>query len=213
MTARAYAIADRSGARRAVSDRLPAALRVYRLLSAAAAPLSPLLLAIAPQPRQGTSATGSASGAAKREFSAARRAAGLAARGQRRRTGERAAADRRIAARDIAMLVTTGTVTSGEPGRAAAAARRHPSIRAARRAALRAAFPRPLAAGPGAVRRIRPVAEPDHRSRARGVPMILVNGRLSESSFRRWHYLPAPIVNLLQRFDLCLARTPPTPSG
>jgi 3-deoxy-D-manno-octulosonic-acid transferase len=42
----------------------------------------------------------------------------------------------------------------------------------------------------------------------RGVPMILVNGRLSENSFRRWRYLPAAIVNLLRRLDLCLARTP-----
>ena len=38
--------------------------------------------------------------------------------------------------------------------------------------------------------------------------MILVNGRLSERSFRRWRYLPNTIVNLLRRFDLCLARTP-----
>jgi len=43
---------------------------------------------------------------------------------------------------------------------------------------------------------------------ARHVPMILINGRLSERSFQRWRYLPNTIVNLLQRFDLCLARTP-----
>jgi 3-deoxy-D-manno-octulosonic-acid transferase len=42
----------------------------------------------------------------------------------------------------------------------------------------------------------------------RNVPMILVNGRLSENSFRRWRYLPDTIVNLLRRFDLCLAGTP-----
>jgi 3-deoxy-D-manno-octulosonic-acid transferase len=42
----------------------------------------------------------------------------------------------------------------------------------------------------------------------RGVPMILINGRLSENSFRRWRYLPGTIVNLLRRLDLCLARTP-----
>ena len=40
------------------------------------------------------------------------------------------------------------------------------------------------------------------------MPLILVNGRLSERSFRRWRYLPASIGDLLQRFDLCLARTP-----
>jgi len=38
--------------------------------------------------------------------------------------------------------------------------------------------------------------------------MILVNGRLSENSFRRWRYVPASIGNLLGRLDLCLARTP-----
>ena len=38
--------------------------------------------------------------------------------------------------------------------------------------------------------------------------MILVNGRLSERSLRRWRYLPSAIVNLLRRLDLCLARTP-----
>jgi len=42
----------------------------------------------------------------------------------------------------------------------------------------------------------------------RSVPMILVNGRLSENSFRRWRLLPKTIVNLLQRLDLCLAGTP-----
>jgi 3-deoxy-D-manno-octulosonic-acid transferase len=42
----------------------------------------------------------------------------------------------------------------------------------------------------------------------RNVPMILINGRLSENSFRRWRYLPTTIGNLLRRFDLCLAGTP-----
>jgi 3-deoxy-D-manno-octulosonic-acid transferase len=42
----------------------------------------------------------------------------------------------------------------------------------------------------------------------RDVPMVLVNGRLSENSFRRWNRLPTAIVNLLERFELCLARTP-----
>ena len=38
--------------------------------------------------------------------------------------------------------------------------------------------------------------------------MILVNGRLSENSFRRWRYFPVTIGNLMRRLDLCLARTP-----
>jgi 3-deoxy-D-manno-octulosonic-acid transferase len=42
----------------------------------------------------------------------------------------------------------------------------------------------------------------------RSTPLILVNGRLSESSFRRWRRFPHTIGPLLQRFDLCLARAP-----
>jgi 3-deoxy-D-manno-octulosonic-acid transferase len=45
-------------------------------------------------------------------------------------------------------------------------------------------------------------------SAARGVPLILVNGRLSESSFRRWRRFPRTISALLDRFDMCLARMP-----
>ena len=71
----------------------------------------------------------------------------------------------RIRARDITVLVTSGTVTVGRAGRAAAAAGRDPSVRAARRAAVRRALPRSLAARSRAVRRIRSVAEPDHGER------------------------------------------------
>jgi len=41
----------------------------------------------------------------------------------------------------------------------------------------------------------------------RGIPMILVNGRVSERSFSRWRMLPGVIAALLQRFDLCLAQS------
>jgi len=43
----------------------------------------------------------------------------------------------------------------------------------------------------------------------RKVPIVLVNARLSERSFRRWQKVPGSIGHLLARFDLCLARTPP----
>lgn len=43
----------------------------------------------------------------------------------------------------------------------------------------------------------------------RNVPLILVNGRLSERSFTRWRYLPATISALLSRFDLCLTQSEP----
>jgi 3-deoxy-D-manno-octulosonic-acid transferase len=45
-------------------------------------------------------------------------------------------------------------------------------------------------------------------SAARSIPLILVNARLSERSFRRWRRFPRTIGSLLQRFDLCLARAP-----
>jgi len=41
----------------------------------------------------------------------------------------------------------------------------------------------------------------------RAVPLILVNGRLSERSYARWHRLPRTIATLLARFDLCLAQS------
>ena len=37
--------------------------------------------------------------------------------------------------------------------------------------------------------------------------MILVNGRLSERSFKRWRLLPGTIAALLRCFDLCLAQS------
>jgi 3-deoxy-D-manno-octulosonic-acid transferase len=41
----------------------------------------------------------------------------------------------------------------------------------------------------------------------RTVPMILLNGRVSERSFSRWRLQPGVIAALLQRFDLCLAQS------
>src|SRR5258708_4623285 len=45
----------------------------------------------------------------------------------------------------------------------------------------------------------------------RAIPMIPVNGRMSERSFRRWRHFPRTIEALLTRFDLCLVRTPDDP--
>ena len=44
-------------------------------------------------------------------------------------------------------------------------------------------------------------------SAMRGIPMILINGRLSERSFGRWRKVPRVIAALLDRFDLCLAQS------
>lgn len=42
----------------------------------------------------------------------------------------------------------------------------------------------------------------------RGVPLVLLNGRLSERSYRRWRRMPVVARALLSRFALCLAQTP-----
>jgi 3-deoxy-D-manno-octulosonic-acid transferase len=41
----------------------------------------------------------------------------------------------------------------------------------------------------------------------RRVPLVLINGRLSERSFRRWKRFPATISALLAHFELCLAQS------
>jgi 3-deoxy-D-manno-octulosonic-acid transferase len=114
----------------------------------------------------------------------------------------------RILAQQIAVLVTSGTVTS-----AALAAQRLP------RGVIHQFVPLDV---PKYMRRFLDHWQPDLallvesdlwpnliiESAARSVPLILVNGRLSESSFRRWRFLPRTISALLERFDLCLARMP-----
>ncbi len=40
----------------------------------------------------------------------------------------------------------------------------------------------------------------------RGTPLVLVNGRISERSYRNWHRLPATIVAILGAFDLVMAQ-------
>jgi 3-deoxy-D-manno-octulosonic-acid transferase len=41
----------------------------------------------------------------------------------------------------------------------------------------------------------------------RDIPLILINGRLSERSFKRWRMFPRTIAALLNSFDLCLAQS------
>jgi len=43
-------------------------------------------------------------------------------------------------------------------------------------------------------------------TRRRGIPLLLVNGRMSVASYRRWSRVPALIRPLLQGFDLCLTQ-------
>jgi 3-deoxy-D-manno-octulosonic-acid transferase len=113
----------------------------------------------------------------------------------------------RIRARDITVLVTAGTVTAAE-----LAARRLP---------------------PGVIHQFAPLDMPQFVARfldhwrpnlalfvesdlwpnlimagaERGIPLILINGRVSERSFQRWRFAPRSIAALLSRFDLCLAQS------
>ncbi len=113
----------------------------------------------------------------------------------------------RIRARGFNVLATTGTVTS-----AALAEKRLPP------GAVHQFIPLDL---PPFVARFLDYWRPDlalfvesdlwpniiMSAAERDIPMILVNGRMSERSFRRWRHFPRTIEALLTRFDLCLVRT------
>lgn len=107
----------------------------------------------------------------------------------------------------IHVLVTTGTVTS-----ARLMAERLPER------ALHQYVP---VDRPGAVRRFLDHWRPDLAlwtesefwpnlvagTQARGIPMVLVNGRMSDRSYRRWRHLRGLIRPLLAGFALCLAQS------
>jgi 3-deoxy-D-manno-octulosonic-acid transferase len=190
-----------------VSDRLPAALRAYRLLSAMAMPFTPLLLAR----RLKRGKEHRLRFAERRGESHMARPPGPLVWLHGASVGELASVlplIERISAREVNMLVTSGTVTSG-----GLAEQRLP------RGVIHQFVPLDV---PRFVRGFLNYWQPELalfvesdlwpnmviETSRRGVPMILVNGRVSENSFRRWNLLPAAIINLLQRFDLCLARTP-----
>jgi len=114
----------------------------------------------------------------------------------------------RIRSRGFTVLVTTGTVTS-----AALAEKRLPP------GAFHQFIPLDL---PPFITRFLDYWRPDLAlfvesdlwpnmilsASERGIPMILVNGRLSERSYGRWRRFPKTIEALLRRFDLCLVRSP-----
>jgi 3-deoxy-D-manno-octulosonic-acid transferase len=182
-------------------------LRTYRLAAALAAPFAPLLLAR----RLKRGKEHGARLAERRGNSADVRPSGALVWLHGASVGELASAlplIERIASHDVNVLVTTGTVTSSE-----LAGQRLPPE------AIHQFLPLDA---PRFMRRFLDRWQPDLalfiesdlwpnmmiETSRRGVPMILVNGRLSEKSFKRWRYMPRTIVNLLGRFDLCLARTP-----
>ena len=189
-----------------MSGRLPAGLRMYRLLSAAAGPFAPILLARRAK-----------RGKEHHQRLPERRGESRIARPDDplvwlhgASVGELASVlplIDRICARGINMLVTTGTVTSG-----GLAEQRLPP------GAIHQFVPFDI---PRFVRRFLDHWQPDLalfvesdlwpnmmiEASARGIPMILVNARLSKNSFERWRRLPNSIADLLRRLDLCLAGT------
>jgi 3-deoxy-D-manno-octulosonic-acid transferase len=190
-----------------VSDRLPAPLRAYRMFSVAMTPLTPLLLA--QRLRRGKEHRLRLP--ERRGISVMARPPGQLIWLHGASIGELISVlplIERIREREINVLVTSGTVTSG-----GLAEQRLP------RDVIHQFVPLDV---PMFVRRFLDHWQPDLalfaesdlwpniivETARRGVPMILVNGRLSDNSFRRWRYLPASIGDLLARLDLCLARTP-----
>jgi len=187
-------------------DRLPLALRVYRLASRAATPLVPRLLA----KRLARGKEHPARLGERRGEPSLPRPAGPLIWVHGASVGEMLAAVpliERIRRRDFAVLVTSGTVTS-----AALAGQRLPD---------------------GALHQFIPVDVPQFTARfldywrpdlalfvesdlwpnlilgcaRRKIPMILINGRISERSFRRWRLVSGASAALLGRFDLCLAQS------
>ena len=189
-----------------MSGKLPTGLRMYRLLSAAVGPFTPILLARrvkrGKEHRQRLPE--------RRGENRIKRPEGPLVWLHGASVGELVSVlplIDRIRARGISMLVTTGTVTSG-----GLAEQRLP------REVIHQFIPLDI---PRFVRRFLDHWRPDLalfveselwpnmmiESSARGIPMVLVNARLSENSFDRWRRLPNSIAALLQRLDLCLAGT------
>jgi len=190
-----------------VRDQLPLALRLYRLASLAAVPT------LAPRFLRWRLSRGKENAArlAERYGEASQpRPAGPLIWLHGASVGEMLAVIpliERLRAKNFAVLMTSGTVTS-----AALAEQRLPA---------------------GAVHQFVPLDAPQFVGRfldhwrpdlalfvesdlwpnliltcaEREIPMILVNGRVSERSFKRWRFLPQAIAALLTRFDLCLAQS------
>ncbi|HEY7998019.1 MAG TPA: 3-deoxy-D-manno-octulosonic acid transferase [Pseudolabrys sp.] len=190
-----------------MSDRLPAPLRAYRLFSAAITPLTPLLLA----QRRRRGKEHHLRLPERRGVSVMARPPGPLVWLHGASIGELISVlplIERLRAREVNVLVTSGTVSSG-----GLAEQRLP------RDVIHQFVPLDV---PRFVRRFLDHWQPDLvlfvesdlwpnimvETSQRGVPMMLINGRLSENSFRRWRYLPGTIGDLLRRLDLCLARTP-----
>ena len=190
-----------------MSEGLPATLRLYHFLMTAAAPLAPVLLSYRLKRGKEDAAR---LGERRGETNVARPSGPLVwVHGAS--VGEINAVIpliERLCAQGFAALVTSGTTTSAE-----LAQQRLPQ---------------------GAIHQFIPLDVPafgsrflDHwqpdlalfvesdlwpnlvlASAARKIPLVLVNGRLSQRSFTRWKKIPRTIGAVLKRLDLCLAQSP-----
>jgi 3-deoxy-D-manno-octulosonic-acid transferase len=190
-----------------MNRRLPASLAAYRLLTRAATPLAATLL----QRRLKQGKELEARISERRGEGGAARPTGPLVWVHGASVGEMLAVlplIERIKARGLSVLVTSGTVTS-----AGLARQRLPH------GVIHQFIPLDT---PGFVERFLNHWKPSLAllvesdlwpnlilsTSRRGVPLILLNGRLSEKSFARWRRMPRTIGALLTKFDLCLVRTP-----
>ncbi len=189
-----------------MSERLPVTLTGYRLATTAVTPLTAYLL----NRRLKRGKEHPTRFAERRGISDAARPTGPLIWMHGASVGEFAAVIpliERIRAHDFAVLVTTGTVTSAE-----LAERRLPAD------VIHQFFPYDV---PAFVDRFLDHWRPDLAlfvesdlwpnmilaNARRGIPLIVINGRLSARSFERWRRFPRTIEALFRRVDLCLART------
>jgi 3-deoxy-D-manno-octulosonic-acid transferase len=189
-----------------MSEPLPLSLQAYRLLSAAAAPLAPTLLAR----RLKRGKEHPARLPERYGESRVPRPLGPMVWIHGASVGELLAVIpliERIRGKDFAVLCTSGTVTS-----ARVAEQRLP------KAVIHQFVPLDV---PRFVQRFYDHWRPDLAlfvesdlwpnliitAKERNIPLILLNGRVSEQSFKRWRFTPGTIAALLRRFDLCLAQS------
>jgi 3-deoxy-D-manno-octulosonic-acid transferase len=189
-----------------VNERLPLALRTYRVATKAAAPLAQYLLKY----RLGHGKEHPTRFVERRGTTEIARPPGPLVWVHGASVGELVAAIpliERIRERQFVVLVTTGTTTSAE----LAERRLPPDV-------IHQFVPYDV---PAFVARFLDHWRPDLAlfvesdlwpnmilgSAERGIPLIVVNGRLSERSFKRWQAMPQTIEALFRRVDLCLART------
>jgi 3-deoxy-D-manno-octulosonic-acid transferase len=189
-----------------VPDRLPFALRLYQWASVAGAPIAPQVLAR----RLSRGKEHPERLSERRGEATLKRPRGPLVWVHGASVGEMLAAVpliEKLCAQDFAVLVTSGTVTS-----AALAEQRLPN------GALHQFIPLDA---PRFVRRFLNHWRPDLAlfvesdlwpnlilsCADRRIPMIVINGRLSERSFTRWRRVPGVIAALLSRFDLCLTQS------